>query len=141
MIRTSTELGIEGSVLCGQTLHPFDEDAVYAIYRMPNIACGLTVEKGSKNPYLRLTPGIQIPKELRDGFERFQFECDDDGMLDLTIDRSDGELVLRRDVRNLDIKTLEAALAPTLSWLNDVAHPAIMEYVAAYYRSRGEIAE
>ena len=71
MIRTTTELGIEGTVLCGQTLWPFDDDAVYAVYRLENLSCGLTVEKGSKSPYLRLTPGIQLPPELRDGFERF----------------------------------------------------------------------
>jgi len=138
MLRTTTELGLEGTVVCGETLKPFDEDAVYAIYRMSNAVCGLTVEKGSKNPYLRLTPGIQVPKELRDGFERFQFECDDDGMLDLSIDRKDGELVLRRDLRNLQPETIERTLAPALAWVNDVAYPAIMAHIAAYYREHSE---
>lgn len=134
MIVSTTELGLEGARVCGQVLAPCDGDSVYAIYRMKNCSCGLTVEKGSKAPYLRLTPGIQLPRELRASFERFQFECDDESMVDLELDRGDGELTLRRGLRSADDPAaIEEALAPMLTWVDEVAYPALIEHIRSYY--------
>ena len=135
----TNELGsLIGATVCGQTLRACDDDSAYAVFRMRNVTCGVTVEKGTQRPYLRLTPALQIPRKGRRNFERFLFECDDDALLDLRFDERDGEITLRRDLRNLRPETIEAELAPLLAWIDKDVYPQVMGYVAGLYVGKGK---
>ncbi len=123
---------LAGAVIAGATYLPAGDDAVYAIYRLPHLSCGVTVEVGGQD-YLRLTPSVQIPLEAREGFGRFQFECDDERMVDVRLDALDGELTLRIDLDEVSVPCIEAALAPALVWIDEEMYPEIVEYVAGAY--------
>lgn len=133
MLCNHNDLELDGVVIANGTFRPADEDSVYAIYHLGNTACGVTVEQGQRVPYLRLTPAIQIPREGRGNFERFLFECDDETMVDLNFDANDGEITLRRNLRTTDPAEIERVLVPALRWIDEVAYPAIMAYIAALY--------
>lgn len=135
----TNELGsLIGATVCGQTLRPCDDDSAYAVFHMRNVTCGATVEKGSQRPYLRLTPALQVPRKGRRDFERFLFECDDDAMLDLRFDENDGEITLRRDLRNLSVETIEGELAPLLAWIDKGVYPQVMGYIADLYANKSK---
>lgn len=139
MLNNDNDLGLTRAQICGKTFLPADDDNVFAVFDLGSCACGVTVEKGSSNPYLRLTPSVMVPPEARDGFRRFLFEHDDDMMLDLGFDEDDGEVTLRRDLGSLDRAEVEQTLAPLLEWVGKVAYPAIMGYVAEKVaEARGE---
>ncbi len=138
MICNANDFAVTGATVCGRTFRPAAEDSSYAVYRLDNCACGVTVEKGKSRYYLRITPGVQMPAETRAGFERFQFECDDDELVDLDLDLEDGELVLRRDLRSDAPEDVEDALKPALEWVDRVAYPAIMAFIAQTYRELDE---
>ena len=121
---------LAGAVIAGATYLPAGDDAVYAVYRLPHLSCGVTVEVGGGQDYLRLTPSVQIPLEAREGFDRFQFECDDERMVDLRFDSCDGELTLRIDLDEVSAPCIEAALTPTLVWMDEEMYPEIVQYVA-----------
>jgi hypothetical protein len=86
------------------------------------------------HPWMRLAPGVQIPQGARKGFERYQFECDDDAMVDLKVDLKDGEVSLRCDLDDLEPETVARALEPLLAWVDDVAYPAVVAYLERQYR-------
>jgi hypothetical protein len=123
------------AVIAGQTFHPSDNDAVYAVFVGKNGPCGVTVEPGKLRPWLRLTPGIQLPADACDGFERFTFECEDDSMVDLVVDRDDGEITLRVDLPGLEPEVVEKTLVPQLAWVDEVALPAVRSYLERLYRT------
>lgn len=129
MLCIDNDLNLTGAVICGKTFYPTEEDSVCAVFDLDGCSCGVTVEEGRSNPYLRLTPGIQLPPEARDGFRRFQFEHDDDAMMDLSLDADDGEVTLRHDLENLDVETVADALPPLLDWVERAAYPALAAYV------------
>lgn len=131
----TNELGsLIGAAVCGQTLRPCDDDSAYAVFRMRNVTCGVTVEKGKQHPYLRLTPALQVPRKGRKNFERFLFNCDDDAMIDLRFDERDGEITLRRDLRDpLSPESVEDELAPLLAWIDESMYPQVMAYIASLY--------
>lgn len=130
------ETGLAGAQVCGSALYPADGDSVYAVIRMPNMSCGITVEAGNGKPYLRFTPAIQVPAAGREGFERFQFECDDEEMVDLKFDPKDGEVVLRRPLSGLSVPEVERVLKPTMAWLNAIVYPQVMGYIEGAYAKR-----
>ena len=134
MLITDNDLAVTGATVCGQKFCPEADDSSFAVFGLEHYSCGVTVEKGKARPYLRITPGIQVPKEARAGFERFLFECDDEEMVDFDLDHNDGELVVRRDLRSDSPEDVERALAPTLKWLDEVACPAVMAFIAQTYR-------
>lgn len=136
MLCTNNDIELAGATICGVTFHPCDDDEVYAVFHLNNCCCGATVPMGSTIPYLRLTPGVQIPPAARAGFDRFLFECDDDEMVDLKVDTIDGELVLRRNLNSLDPGEVERVLDPALHWIDNVAFPAVMAYIADVYRDK-----
>lgn len=125
----SNQIELDGATVCGQTLRAADEDSAYAVYRMPSSACGVTFEQGTRKPYLRLCPAIQIPEAARAGFERFVFECEDDRMVDLKLDEDDGEVTLVRNFAEQTPEAAERALAPLLAWLDGSAMPQVRDYV------------
>lgn len=129
------KLSLEGAVVAGQRLRACDEDSVYAVYRRPNCSCGAVVELGARQPFIRFSPGVQIPPAARAGFERFVFEHDDDDMVDLDIDKKDGEVTLQRPIYTVTAEEAERLIAPTVDWVNDVAYPAIMAYIASVYQT------
>lgn len=137
MLYNDNDLAVTGATVCGKTFLPSDEESSYAVFRLSNHSCGVIVEKGKRHPRLRLMPGIQIPREARGGFEPFQFECDDEQMVDLCLDRTDGELTLHRNLCSDDPAEVERVLAPALKWVDEVACPAIMAYIAKTYRELG----
>ena len=130
------ETGLVGKEIAGVTWRAADGDSVYAIFRLQHLSCGVTIEKGSQTPYLRFTPSVQIPREARRGFERFQFVCDDEEMIDLSFDPKDGEIVLRRDIRDYDPQTIERALMPELAWFDEHFYPLVIDYVANVYSKK-----
>ena len=93
MLITDNDLAVTGATVCGQKFCPEADDSSFAVFRLEHYSCGVTVEKGKARPYLRITPGIQVPKEARAGFERFLFECDDEEMVDFDLDHNDGALL------------------------------------------------
>lgn len=127
---------LAGAVIAGATYLPAGDDAVYAIYRMPHLSCGVTVEVGGGQDYLRLTPSIQIPYEARDGFARFQFECDDERIVDLRFDAFDGEITMRLDLDEVSAECIERTLKPALAWIDEEMCPEIVEYIARVYADR-----
>lgn len=134
MLCTHNDLAVTGATVCGKTFFPIGDDSSCAVFRLGNFSCGAIVEKGKRHPRLRLAPGIQVPREARDGFERFLFECDDDQMVDLDLDDADGELVVRRNLRSDDPAEVERVLAPMLQWIEGVACPAVMAHISQVYR-------
>lgn len=130
-----------GATIAGATYLPAGDDAVYAIYRMPHLSCGVTVEVGGGQDYLRLTPSIQIPYEARDGFARFQFECDDEQIVDVRFDACDGELTMRLDIDEVSPECIEATLKPTLAWMDEVMYPEVVDYIARVYADRADLQE
>ena len=126
MLVNTNETGLCGATVCGQVLHPCDNDSVYAIYQLKRCVCGVTVETGSRWPYLRLTPGIQVPEGVRDDFERAMFESDEETLGDVDLDRRDGEVTVRVSLDSADLATVENALTAALQWVDDVAYPAAL---------------
>jgi hypothetical protein len=134
MLFSNIDHPCNGATVCGQTFHPADDDCVYAVFDLKNCSCGVAVEKGRMHPWMRLAPGVQIPQGARKGFERYQFECDDDAMVDLKVDLKDGEVSLRCDLDDLEPETVARALEPLLAWVDDVAYPAVVAYLERQYR-------
>lgn len=130
------ETGLAGKEIAGATWRAADDDSVYAIFRLQHLSCGVTIEKGSHTPYLRFTPSVQIPREARREFERFQFECDDEAMVDLSFDLRDGEVTLRRDIRDYEPQTIERTLMPELTWFDEHFYPLVIDYVASVYSKK-----
>ncbi len=137
MLCNDNELRVTGATVCGQTFRPCGDDESYAVFRLENCSCGVLARAGESKPYLRILPGVQIPPEARAGFERFLFECDDDEMVDLEIDRDDGEVFMRRDLRSLEPDEVERVAGPALAWVDRVAFPAVAAYIADVCRGTG----
>ena len=79
---------------------------------------------------------MQIPREARRGFERFQFECDDEEMVELSFQPKYGEVVLRRDIRDYEPQTIERTLMPKLAWFDEHFYPLVIDYVASVYSKK-----
>lgn len=121
----------EGATLCGATLRPADDDSQWGVVHRGTFTCGFTVETGRSNPFLRMTPAVQVPQFCREGFERWQFEHDDESMMDLALDERDGEVVVRRDLKGLEASDVEPVLSELLDWLETTGVPAVKGYIAA----------
>lgn len=130
MLVSGNPTGLVGTTICDQKLAACDDDSAYAIYQLSDCYCGVTFEDSSdRRPYLRLTPGVQIPSEVRPGFTRMIFESDDERLADLTLDEFDGEITMRVRVSSLEKDEVERELSAALEWLDKSGYPAIMRYV------------
>lgn len=117
-----------GTTLGGQTLVQYDDDSCYAAYELRNLGVGMTYETNAQHPYLRLTPAIKIPENARKGVRELLFTHPDERFADLSIDESDGEIIMQRILR--DPARAEAELADCLAFLDDVAWPALIAHVS-----------
>ena len=129
----TNKTGLAGAVIEGATFLPAGDEAVYAVFRLNNLSVGVTVESAKACDYLRLTPSIQIPPEGREGFEEWQFECDDDGMVDLSFDARDGEITMRVDLDELSAEAVELPLRMALLWLDEAMYPQVMGYIRSVF--------
>ena len=135
-IITNSTLPLAGSTLAGQTLVPGDDTSLYARYERHNVSIGLSYELGAEQPFLRLTPSIQIPKVARERVRELMYTHEDDRFGDLSVDADDGELVMRRTVRKHDSQAVERELADCLDFLDEVAYPAIISAIGQAYPHR-----
>lgn len=123
-----------GAEVCGQTLVPNDESTLYACYPCRNVAVGVSFDPGDNIPYLRLLPAIQIPKFARTRIKELLFTHSDDRFGDLTIDERDGEVIMRRAMRDRTVEASERELRDCLNFLDEVAHPAMLATIARAHR-------
>lgn len=130
MIITDCTTQYAGDMLLGQKLIPNDGDSLYACYGGENISTGVTLEMGSRHPYLRLTPSFQIPASARAEVKKVFFTHEDDNFCGLTLDESDGEVVMRHAPHPSDFENIERKLGDCLFFLDQVVYPLVLEVVA-----------
>ncbi|MDO4805697.1 MAG: hypothetical protein Q4A07_00470 [Coriobacteriales bacterium] len=121
----------DNQVICGERLVPADEDSAHAIYVRHGRVCGVTYEKGVSQPYLRFSPGYQLPPWARDKkpFKRFVWECEDERAVNIRLDTHDGELAYICRDDNID-KNIEDLVEDNLELLlGDTLYDALVEYV------------
>ncbi|MBS5450776.1 MAG: hypothetical protein KHY83_08720 [Coriobacteriia bacterium] len=136
-IVTSSCLPHKGSQLCGQTLVPNDDSSLFACYPCSNITVCVSYEIGDSHPpYLRMLPAIQIPEFAREDTKKLLYTHEDDRFGDVTIDKDDGEIVMRRTLADRTLETAERELSGCLEFLDDVAYPALRSVIARAHRKR-----
>ena len=121
----------DNQVVCGVKLVPADGGSAHATYVRHERVCGVTYESGVSQPYLRFSPGYQLPPWARDKkpFKRFVWECEDDRAVNIALDTRDGELIYVCRDGDLD-KNLEGLIEDNLEFLlGDAFHNALVEYV------------
>lgn len=135
MITTGDDLRpFAGAEVGGQTLVPNDEESLYACYPCRNITVGVSFEPGASMPYLRLLPAIQIPKFARARVKELLYTHEDDRFGDLSIDERDGEVIMRRTMRERTVEASEQELGDCLRFLDKVAYPALLAAIAQAHK-------
>ena len=123
-------LPLDGAELAGQKLRQVDADSLGCAFDLANLGCGVTYETGAPQPYLRLTPTVQIPEQAREAMKELLFTHPDERFADMSLDADDGELVMRRTIRSGRFEDAGKELDDCLAFLDTVAYDAIVACVA-----------
>lgn len=129
-------LSLDGAELAGQKLRQVDADSLGCAFDLANLGCGVTYETGAPQPYLRLTPTVQIPEQAREAMKELLFTHPDERFADMSLDADDGELVMRRTIRSGRFEDAAAELDDCLEFLDTVAYDAIVACVADALKCR-----
>jgi hypothetical protein len=124
---------IDGITICGETFVPASNSSAHAIFYRGDRSCGITFDMGRIHPFLRCAPGIALPPWARDinVWRRLAWFADDDRLLDVEIDESDGEItyLLNDEVVGDDP---ERSIAESLDFLlGDDFERMALEFVSA----------
>lgn len=139
MVIKSKATPIDGLRILGETFSPADDDSAQAVYERNGRVCGVTYESGAVHPYLRYSPGYQLPPNARDkgAWRRFVWNFEDDRAVNLKMDVRDGEVLYIS--KNLPgIVDLEKTVDGDLDFvLGDELYDALVDYVRSFTSDGG----
>lgn len=131
MFVTEKATPVDGTIVAGSVFTAVDEDSASAVFERNGRVCGIIYEMGSNRPYLRCSPGYQIPPFARNrsAWLEYMWNLDDDRAFDIRLDEDDGELTYIHRDDNL-LENLDSAIENVLEFLTgDELYDAIVEYV------------
>lgn len=117
-VYSKSPLDLAGTEILGSPLVFRDHESLQAYYQVTDLFGVMAVyETGTSQPCMLYYPTLKLPKAVRDGFVKFQWETEDPEGLDvyltdIHLDANDGELrVLGTNLpRNIESKKLASAI-------------------------------